>query len=61
MSIVWHMVGQLIRVRDEWDWAHKNNDQEVVKIMQDKIRHYTKAVYIYLRTGMRPNENENEK
>ena len=55
-SVIWHIVGQLIRVRDDWEEALEVQDKKAAKIARKKTAHYTRTVYVYLATGVRPEE-----
>ena len=55
-DVVFHIIGQLIKVRDGYKNASAMKDKKEMRIFKRKERHYTKVVYVYLKTGMRDNE-----
>ena len=53
---VYHIIGQLIKARDCVEDAMANEDAVEEKIYLAKEKHYRKTVYIYLVSGLRPDE-----
>jgi recombinational DNA repair protein RecT len=55
-GVLWHIVGQLIKVRDEIEEAIENRDEKSEEILTKKLKHYKETVHIYLLSGVRPEE-----